>query len=222
MENNNNKSISKIFECTICLDTAKDPILTKCGHMFCWPCIYNWLDTKEGKTKCPNCKNEITKHDLIPVYSSNENIENTNRFKNIPERPKAERNSEEYIPEEEEDEYQGRLSFFSFNFGHLISYLKQKLNIFNYLDLININNQNYPQETNIIIHNDNYQNNNIRNSEIQNSDNQNININNNNNNQRETNALSCIPENALKTIINFIKFFLVFLFFLQITKLKII
>ena len=47
------------FECTICLDTAKEPVLTKCGHMFCWPCIYNWLDSKGGKAKCPNCKNEI-------------------------------------------------------------------------------------------------------------------------------------------------------------------
>ena len=71
------------FECTICLDTAKEPVLTKCGHMFCWPCIYNWLDSKQGKAKCPNCKNIITKDDLIPVYANGENKENTNRFKNI-------------------------------------------------------------------------------------------------------------------------------------------
>ena len=69
MENNKNSG-SKNFECTICLDTAKEPVLTKCGHMFCWPCIYNWLESKGGKAKCPNCKNEITKNDLIPVYAN--------------------------------------------------------------------------------------------------------------------------------------------------------
>ena len=111
MENNKNSG-SKNFECTICLDTAKEPVLTKCGHMFCWPCIYNWLDSKGGRAKCPNCKNEITKNDLIPVYANYENQENTNRFKNIPKRPKAERN-----PNSDRENYQGGFSNFSFNFG---------------------------------------------------------------------------------------------------------
>ena len=30
-----------VFECTICLESAKEPIVTKCGHIFCWPCIYS-------------------------------------------------------------------------------------------------------------------------------------------------------------------------------------
>ena len=94
--------MDKKFECTICLDTAKEPVLTKCGHMYCWPCIYNWLDSKGGRAKCPNCKNEITKNDLIPVYANDENKENTNRFKNIPKRPKAERN-----PNTERENFQG-------------------------------------------------------------------------------------------------------------------
>ena len=109
MENNKNSG-SKNFECTICLDTAKEPVLTKCGHMFCWPCIYNWLDSKGGRAKCPNCKNEITKNDLIPVYANDENQENTNRFKNIPKRPKAERN-----PNSDRENYQGGFSNFSEN-----------------------------------------------------------------------------------------------------------
>ena len=104
------------FECTICLDTAKEPVLTKCGHMFCWPCIYNWLDSKGGRAKCPNCKNEITKDDLIPVYANNENKENTNRFKNIPKRPKAERN-----PNSDRDENSNQ-SFFNFGFGNSFSF----------------------------------------------------------------------------------------------------
>ena len=99
------------FECTICLETAKEPVLTKCGHMFCWPCIYNWLDSKGGRAKCPNCKNQITKDDLIPVYANDENKENTNRFKNIPKRPKAERN-----PNSDYDDNNSQ-NFFNFSFG---------------------------------------------------------------------------------------------------------
>ena len=99
------------FECTICLETAKEPVLTKCGHMFCWPCIYNWLDSKGGRAKCPNCKNQITKDDLIPVYANDENKENTNRFKNIPKRPKAERN-----PNSAYDDNNSQ-NFFNFSFG---------------------------------------------------------------------------------------------------------
>ena len=147
METSKNSS-SKNFECTICLDTAKEPVLTKCGHMFCWPCIYNWLESKGGKAKCPNCKNEITKNDLIPVYANDENKDNTDRFKNIPKRPKAERN-----PNSDRENYQGGFSNFSFNFGGFFPFMGMNFNNFSggnqYSDY-----QDYNQENN------NYQNNN--------------------------------------------------------------
>uniref|UniRef100_A0A2K6TMV1 E3 ubiquitin-protein ligase RNF n=1 Tax=Saimiri boliviensis boliviensis TaxID=39432 RepID=A0A2K6TMV1_SAIBB len=28
------------FECNICLDTAKDAVISLCGHLFCWPCLH--------------------------------------------------------------------------------------------------------------------------------------------------------------------------------------
>lgn len=28
------------FECNICLELAQDPVVTLCGHLFCWPCLY--------------------------------------------------------------------------------------------------------------------------------------------------------------------------------------
>ncbi|KAJ3275115.1 hypothetical protein HDV01_001254 [Terramyces sp. JEL0728] len=29
-----------LFECNICLDTASNPVVTMCGHLYCWPCFY--------------------------------------------------------------------------------------------------------------------------------------------------------------------------------------
>lgn len=29
------------YECSICIETAKEPVVTKCGHLYCWPCIYD-------------------------------------------------------------------------------------------------------------------------------------------------------------------------------------
>lgn len=28
------------YECIICIEIAKEPVVTKCGHLYCWPCIY--------------------------------------------------------------------------------------------------------------------------------------------------------------------------------------
>mmetsp|Transcript_14918 Transcript_14918/g.19445 ORF Transcript_14918/g.19445 Transcript_14918/m.19445 type:complete len:262 (-) Transcript_14918:797-1582(-) len=31
------------FYCNICLDTVQEPVVTQCGHLFCWTCLYRWL-----------------------------------------------------------------------------------------------------------------------------------------------------------------------------------
>jgi E3 ubiquitin-protein ligase RNF5 len=37
------KKDDSTFECNICLDTAKDAVVSLCGHLFCWPCLHQWL-----------------------------------------------------------------------------------------------------------------------------------------------------------------------------------
>ncbi len=34
------------FECNICLDVASDAVISMCGHLFCWPCLHQWMETR--------------------------------------------------------------------------------------------------------------------------------------------------------------------------------
>ncbi|KAE9590478.1 putative transcription factor C2H2 family [Lupinus albus] len=58
------------FDCNICLGMARDPVLTCCGHLFCWPCFsqlsYAYLEAKE----CPVCKGEVTETGITPIYGN--------------------------------------------------------------------------------------------------------------------------------------------------------
>lgn len=54
------------FSCNVCLDPVKDPVVTQCGHLYCWPCLYRWLKTHH--TTCPVCKSGVTEEAVIPIY----------------------------------------------------------------------------------------------------------------------------------------------------------
>jgi len=42
------ESKSNLYECNICLETATEPVITPCGHLFCWPCIYSvWFSFRK-------------------------------------------------------------------------------------------------------------------------------------------------------------------------------
>lgn len=61
------------FECNICLDSAHDPVVTLCGHLYCWPCIYKWLQVQSSfdepeQKNCPVCKAVISPASLVPLY----------------------------------------------------------------------------------------------------------------------------------------------------------
>lgn len=62
------------FDCNICLDSAHDPVVTLCGHLYCWPCIYKWLNVEtssfepDENPKCPVCKAKISESSLVPLY----------------------------------------------------------------------------------------------------------------------------------------------------------
>ncbi|KAL6991060.1 RING-type E3 ubiquitin transferase [Sarracenia purpurea var. burkii] len=68
------ENISGCFDCNICLDFAHDPVVTFCGHLYCWPCIYKWFRFESAslasneRQKCPVCKAKISHTTLVPLY----------------------------------------------------------------------------------------------------------------------------------------------------------
>ncbi|XP_058190609.1 uncharacterized protein LOC131307893 isoform X1 [Rhododendron vialii] len=56
------------FECNICFELAEDPVVTLCGHLYCWPCLYQWLHVHSRSQECPVCKALIQEEKLVPIY----------------------------------------------------------------------------------------------------------------------------------------------------------
>ncbi|RRT57182.1 hypothetical protein B296_00018889 [Ensete ventricosum] len=58
-----------LFDCSICLDSAVDPVITLCGHLYCWPCIYKWMQVESiSHHQCPVCKALLSEDTLIPLH----------------------------------------------------------------------------------------------------------------------------------------------------------
>ncbi|GLT73834.1 hypothetical protein SLA2020_456670 [Shorea laevis] len=83
------------FECNICFELAQDPIVTLCGHLFCWPCLYKWLHIHSHSQECPVCKALIEEEKLVPLYgrgkSSTDPRSRSIPGVNIPNRPSGQR-----------------------------------------------------------------------------------------------------------------------------------
>jgi len=75
------------FECNICLETAVEPVISMCGHLFCWPCIYQWIEL-HGERPCPVCKSAVSKDQLIPLYGRGKEKKDP---RNQPPRPQGHR-----------------------------------------------------------------------------------------------------------------------------------
>lgn len=89
------------FECNICLEMAREPVVTSCGHLFCWACLYRWLHVHSNTKECPVCKGEVTEMNITPIYgrgkgNADPTAENESKIggeqgEKIPPRPRAHR-----------------------------------------------------------------------------------------------------------------------------------
>jgi E3 ubiquitin-protein ligase RNF5 len=59
-------SHSSSFECNICFEEATDPVVTRCGHLYCWICLSHWIE--RGAQDCPVCKGVVSNDNIIPLY----------------------------------------------------------------------------------------------------------------------------------------------------------
>lgn len=55
------------FDCNICMHVCHDPVVTMCGHLFCWPCLFSCLSLSSASKECPVCKADV-QDKIVPLY----------------------------------------------------------------------------------------------------------------------------------------------------------
>lgn len=94
-DNDDEKRDDSMYVCNICLDIAKDAVVSMCGHLYCWCCLNTWLETRPHRQLCPVCKAAISKEKVIPLYGRNSENQQDPRNKTTPPRPQAQRTEPE-------------------------------------------------------------------------------------------------------------------------------
>ncbi|KAF2015748.1 hypothetical protein BU24DRAFT_422060 [Aaosphaeria arxii CBS 175.79] len=64
-------SIDSQEDCPICLDSLREPVITRCAHVFCTPCLERVIETQH---KCPMCRAELESLPSTTVKPAKETI----------------------------------------------------------------------------------------------------------------------------------------------------
>merc|ERR1719312_1822403 len=59
-----------------------------CGHLFYWPCLHQWLETRPNRQICPVCKAGISRDKVIPLYGRGNTDQKDPRERFLPD-PRA-------------------------------------------------------------------------------------------------------------------------------------
>ena len=77
------------------LQLASEPVVTLCGHLYCWPCLYRWLQIQNHCRTCPVCKAGVDRDKVIPIYGRGGNEDPRAKTKEsaveVPSRPAGQR-----------------------------------------------------------------------------------------------------------------------------------
>ncbi|XP_074786688.1 E3 ubiquitin-protein ligase RNF5 [Athene noctua] len=60
-----NRGGAGAFACNLCLEPARDAVIGRCGHLYCWPCLHQWLLTRP---RCAVCGAGISRDTVVPLY----------------------------------------------------------------------------------------------------------------------------------------------------------
>ncbi|KFU94994.1 Helicase-like transcription factor, partial [Chaetura pelagica] len=52
-------------ECAVCLESLTLPVITRCAHVFCKPCLLEVIRSEQPNAKCPLCRNEVRADHLV-------------------------------------------------------------------------------------------------------------------------------------------------------------
>lgn len=85
------KDGGSVYDCNICLEMAKDPVLTCCGHLFCWPCFYQLEYVDLTAKQCPVCRGDVVDSNVTPIYGcpNSSHVSDSGSGVCIPPRPRA-------------------------------------------------------------------------------------------------------------------------------------
>jgi len=53
------------FECPVCLEAFKQPVATRCGHVFCKKCL---IRAMEPSKLCPKCRTSVISFVRVNTY----------------------------------------------------------------------------------------------------------------------------------------------------------
>lgn len=69
---NTDQTDKSLYDCNICLGTAKNAVICTCGHLFCWACLHLWTLTPCSQRRlCPVCRVPLDRSKVIPLYGRN-------------------------------------------------------------------------------------------------------------------------------------------------------
>uniref|UniRef100_A0A914V6G6 RING-type E3 ubiquitin transferase n=1 Tax=Plectus sambesii TaxID=2011161 RepID=A0A914V6G6_9BILA len=57
---------NRAFQCSVCLETAKAPACTPCGHLFCWDCV---IEQAALSGTCPHCRATVAPSRVVPLFN---------------------------------------------------------------------------------------------------------------------------------------------------------